>query len=79
MLAASATSNVIMVRPSLCPICQAAVDPLSKSLPFCTARCQQIDLLRWSKGKYAIVEPLRPEHIDPELAEDMPPEWGCEE
>jgi endogenous inhibitor of DNA gyrase (YacG/DUF329 family) len=26
--------------------------------PFCSERCRQIDLLRWSKGQYAIVEPL---------------------
>ena len=35
--------------------------------PFCSERCRQIDLYRWSEGKYAIVEPIDPESIDPEL------------
>src|SRR5438093_938969 len=29
--------------------------------PFCCERCRQVDLLRWNKGAYAIVEPLTPE------------------
>jgi uncharacterized protein len=31
--------------------------------PFCSERCRQVDLLRWSQGKYAIVEPLTPEKL----------------
>ena len=28
--------------------------------PFCSLRCKQVDLMRWSKGKYAIAEPRDP-------------------
>jgi endogenous inhibitor of DNA gyrase (YacG/DUF329 family) len=38
--------------------------------PFCSERCRQVDLLRWSKGQYAIVEPLTPERLASELPGD---------
>lgn len=56
--------------PPMCPICK---KPLvgenarqSEFFPFCSERCRNIDLFRWSEGKYAIVEPLTqlPEDID---------------
>ena len=57
-----------MIRPIECPICRKPVPaPAGHSpscFPFCSERCRQVDLLRWSKGKYAIVEPLRPEPED---------------
>jgi len=60
-----------MIRPLTCPICEKPVpvedDVGSRFLPFCSERCRQVDLLRWSTGKYAIVEPLPPEM----LAEDL--------
>ena len=41
--------------------------PLSQAqFPFCSPRCRQIDLYRWSEGKYAIVEDR-----DPEVAQFM--------
>jgi len=50
-----------------CPICHKAVEsPVAGTpsrFPFCSERCRQIDLLRWSKGQYAIVEPVRPEQL----------------
>jgi endogenous inhibitor of DNA gyrase (YacG/DUF329 family) len=57
-----------MIRPQTCPICgkeliaNAALE--SDWFPFCSKRCRQIDLYRWSEGKYAIVEPLTPEHLE---------------
>ena len=51
-----------MVRIQTCPICEkeltatAATD--SPLFPFCSVRCKQIDLLRWTEGKYAVTEPL---------------------
>jgi len=39
----------------------------NKHFPFCSLRCQQIDLLRWSKGQYRIVEPISPENLAEEL------------
>jgi endogenous inhibitor of DNA gyrase (YacG/DUF329 family) len=29
--------------------------------PFCSQRCRQVDLVRWSEGRYAIVEPHVPD------------------
>jgi endogenous inhibitor of DNA gyrase (YacG/DUF329 family) len=57
-----------MIRPIECPICHKAVPvPAAQTpgwFPFCSERCRQVDLLRWSKGQYAILEPLRPEHLE---------------
>lgn len=82
-----------MIRPQTCPICHKPIpadllapDPQQpdqpvgrKLLPFCSARCRQVDLLRWFDGKYAIVEPLAPELLDPELSDfdgPQPPPEG---
>ncbi len=40
----------------LCPICGATMIPAYR--PFCSARCQDVDLHRWLSGGYAI--PARP-------------------
>lgn len=59
-----------MIRPLACPICQkpvpVAADGISTFHPFCSERCRQVDLCRWFDGKYAIVEPLTPEHLEAE-------------
>jgi uncharacterized protein len=52
-----------------CPICKKPVEsppaPSSKNpYPFCSERCQLIDLGRWLDGKYQI--PTGPEDDDPE-------------
>lgn len=51
-----------MVRLPTCPICHKAVTRPSGSersyAPFCGERCQQVDLVRWFDGRYAIVEDL---------------------
>lgn len=52
-----------MVRSITCPICNRTLPPQtaesnSKWLPFCSERCRNVDLYRWSTGRYAIVEPL---------------------
>ena len=63
-----------MIRPLECPICRRSVAAPSEGaanyFPFCSERCRQVDLLRWSKGQYAIVEPLRPEHVEDEGDQD---------
>jgi endogenous inhibitor of DNA gyrase (YacG/DUF329 family) len=38
--------------PKPCPICGKPRDP--KHAPFCSRRCQDIDLGRWLKGNYVI-------------------------
>lgn len=59
-----------MIRPQTCPICgkDLAADAALESqwFPFCSKRCRQIDLYRWSEGKYGIVEPLSPLDLDAE-------------
>lgn len=57
--------------PLTCAVCgqtlaDAAVD--SPLFPFCSRRCKQIDLLRWTQGKYAITEPLTIERLLEEQA-----------
>ncbi len=38
-----------------CPICQKTFDPAeSKSMPFCSQRCQMIDLGRWFNEDYGL-------------------------
>lgn len=57
-----------MIRPQSCPICEKvlAIQSAAKSefFPFCSLRCRQVDLYRWSEGKYAIAEPVDPEMLD---------------
>lgn len=54
-----------------CPICKKPLEPEadgSKSFqPFCSNRCRKIDFHRWWDGKYAIVEEVDPDAINPEL------------
>ena len=38
------------------------------AFPFCSERCRQVDLLRWSKGEYQIVEPLAPPAFEEEAS-----------
>ena len=63
-----------MIRPRECPICKKPVLPAAAGevdcFPFCSVRCRQIDLLRWSKGQYAIVEPLSPDQLPDEADMD---------
>jgi len=52
----------IMRRP--CPTCGAATDDTAANAfrPFCSERCQQLDLARWLDGAYAVPgEPLPPD------------------
>lgn len=57
-----------MIRPQTCPICdkELAADAARTSslFPFCSERCRRIDFFRWSEGRYAIVEPLDPKHVE---------------
>jgi endogenous inhibitor of DNA gyrase (YacG/DUF329 family) len=63
-----------VVRLPSCPICEielsATAATESKHFPFCCERCQQVDLLRWSDGKYAIVEPISADKLAEKQFED---------
>lgn len=44
-----------------CPICECSFDSdHSTSMPFCSKRCQQIDLGRWVNEEYGM--PIESEH-----------------
>ncbi len=59
--------NVIKLRPVRpCPICR---KPSSQQHhPFCSARCQDIDLNRWLSGGYVIPGEAVEEEDKPETA-----------
>lgn len=66
-----------MIRRHSCPVCrrELPVDPeeARRVMPFCSQRCRSIDLLRWSQGRYAIVEQLSEDEVevlreDPDIA-----------
>jgi endogenous inhibitor of DNA gyrase (YacG/DUF329 family) len=62
---------------SLCPICArfcaGAGAPRTESgaapshLPFCSARCKQIDLGKWLSEDYRVSAPLEPDSYDESL------------
>jgi endogenous inhibitor of DNA gyrase (YacG/DUF329 family) len=56
-----------------CPICERTFDAeASKSMPFCSPRCRQIDLGRWLGEKYSVpVERLDEEEFDEEGSSDQ--------
>ena len=60
-----------MIRPSTCPVCRKVVPQAdgkpAVTFPFCSERCRNIDLARWSDGKYAIVEELDPAQLALEI------------
>jgi endogenous inhibitor of DNA gyrase (YacG/DUF329 family) len=62
-----------VIRQPTCPICSKVISregiANTALFPFCSVRCRQVDLLRWSRGEYAIVEPLDTEQVDPEAHE----------
>ena len=68
-----------MIRAQTCPICEKELPAEGRDMslfPFCSKRCREIDLLRWSKGQYAIVDPLekRPDVLEKLLDEELPEE-----
>ena len=50
-----------------CPTCKKSGDWFADKFgPFCSKRCQLVDLGKWFSGEHAISEPLKPEHL-PEI------------
>ena len=66
--------TTFVVRLPSCPICKselsASAATESRDFPFCSTRCREIDLLRWSDGKYAIVEPISADQLAEKIFED---------
>ncbi len=64
-----------MIRPQTCPICERELtmngENSPKTFPFCSKRCQQVDLYRWSEGKYSIAEPCDP-NIEGDESQQLP-------
>jgi endogenous inhibitor of DNA gyrase (YacG/DUF329 family) len=62
-----------MIRAQTCPICEkdlVAVGAPPEFFPFCSQRCREVDLYRWSLGKYAVVESIDPETLDENPVDD---------
>lgn len=56
----SATKNTTIP----CAICGRMTDYFTEPTgPFCSARCQRIDLGKWFNEEYRVSEPLRPDHF----------------
>jgi endogenous inhibitor of DNA gyrase (YacG/DUF329 family) len=49
----------------LCPTCRSAVarsgELRPKSFPFCSDRCQLVDLSKWLDGDYVVPQPISPD------------------
>ncbi|OIO68921.1 MAG: DNA gyrase inhibitor YacG [Zetaproteobacteria bacterium CG12_big_fil_rev_8_21_14_0_65_55_1124] len=52
-------------RVAKCPVCRKPVEADSAFSPFCSKRCQVIDLGRWASGDYHIKgEPAAPWELE---------------
>jgi endogenous inhibitor of DNA gyrase (YacG/DUF329 family) len=54
---------------SKCPTCEEECERDNKFFPFCSERCQLLDLWNWFNGEYAFSEPLPNVEEDPEESE----------
>jgi endogenous inhibitor of DNA gyrase (YacG/DUF329 family) len=48
----------------LCPTCTAEVTADMPTFPFCSKRCQQVDLNKWFSGSYTISRPIEQGDLD---------------
>lgn len=59
-----------------CPVCKKTLEPEvegAKSFrPFCSDRCRKVDFHRWWDGKYAIIEEIDPNKMNPDLLDFEP-------
>jgi endogenous inhibitor of DNA gyrase (YacG/DUF329 family) len=67
-----------------CATCGAPSDFFAKPVgPFCSNRCQLVDLGRWFAEDYRISEPLRPDHFEEfenwDGSENPPARGGADE
>jgi hypothetical protein len=67
-------------RALRCTICHESVAPraANPAFPFCSPRCQLIDLGRWLDGDYRVPEPATPADADFMMSEFPGPGDGDE-
>jgi endogenous inhibitor of DNA gyrase (YacG/DUF329 family) len=53
---------------AVCVICSKSYEPQLTKGPFCSKRCQDVDLGRWFRGGYAIASEEPPDEIELEIA-----------
>jgi len=56
-----------------CPIC-GSLEIVGKYFPFCSERCQLIDLYSWFNGDYGFYEPVPIPNVEDD--DDSDPSWG---
>ena len=63
-----------------CPTCGKLATFFEEPIgPFCSMRCQMVDLGKWLGEEYRISEPLRPDHFSDENEDDPPQRSGVRE
>jgi len=64
-------------RSFICPTCQRSVlyaADRPRTYPFCSQRCQMVDLGKWLTEAYSIDRDLTPEDLaDPDITRQLPP------
>jgi endogenous inhibitor of DNA gyrase (YacG/DUF329 family) len=55
------------VKTLRCPTCKKIVEAKDEFFPFCSDRCQMIDLGKWASDVYKISSPI----LDPEVLENI--------
>ena len=62
-------------KPRPCPICGRPSDFFAPPTgPFCSDRCQRVDLGKWLNEEYRLSEPLSPTDLDDALADSSSPD-----
>lgn len=59
-----------------CPICAKPTSYFEEPVgPFCSTRCQMVDLGKWLNEDYRISEPLKPHHLEEfDLSDESSPQ-----
>jgi len=55
------------IKTLRCPTCKTIVQAKDEYFPFCSDRCQLVDLGKWASGAYKISRPI----LDPEVLEGI--------
>jgi endogenous inhibitor of DNA gyrase (YacG/DUF329 family) len=60
-------------QPPLCVFCRRAPAD-ARFRPFCSERCQRLDLARWADGAYRVPGEAAPDHDDADSHDDIKPD-----